>query len=275
MKCDVCGTKIPLGESICPNCGYRVKKDAVTSFDASQQSHEHIRIKSTKRKASTHIPFTMTDMSSFQTPKWIIGIVVAFVVAAIIMIVIPTFSQYSDNFNDWSEMSFQEVIDLGEGEGTVELAKSSLEEVKNFMSHTLQLEDVSSHEYCSHYDDSIQASFSVYGYYNDVYYSVNYAYDNKQLLSTDLMVSGSSQESIKDLEVLPMDKNIVTKLGEFMNIQDVYESFDQGRLKIVKLENSEDEYGYSHSESPYIFINEKVHSANDYEYYCSVSGRYF
>lgn len=39
-------------------------------------------------------------------------------------------------------MTFQEVIDLGEGEGTIELAQSSLEKVQNLMSNTLHIEDI-------------------------------------------------------------------------------------------------------------------------------------
>ena len=60
-------------------------------------------------------------------------------------------------------MTFQEVIDLGEGEGTIELAQSSLEKVQNLMSNTLHIEDIYTHEYCSDYDDSVNASFSVQG----------------------------------------------------------------------------------------------------------------
>ena len=41
----------------------------------SNKTHEHIRTQSTKTYVKPNIP----DMSMFQTPKWIIGIAVAFV----------------------------------------------------------------------------------------------------------------------------------------------------------------------------------------------------
>ena len=269
MKCDVCGTKIPIAESTCPNCGYRVKKDVVQSFDASNKTHEHIRTQSTKTYVKPNIP----DMSMFQTPKWIIGIAVAFVVAVIIMTVLPLLLKSSRSSSDWSEMTFQEVIDLGEGEGTIELAQSSLEKVQNLMSNTLHIEDIYTHEYCSDYDDSVNASFSVQGYSQDVYYSVNYTYVDRELLSSELTISGTSQKSIKDLETLPMNKDIVTKLGDYMDIHNAYEYFDQGRLKLVKLKDYNDQYEYVHSQNPYVFIHEKVYSRNEFEYYCTISSR--
>ena len=58
-----------------------------------------------------------------------------------------------------------------------------------------------------------------------------------------------------------------------MDIHNAYEYFDQGRLKLVKLKDYNDQYEYVHSQNPYVFIHEKVYSRNEFEYYCTISSR--
>ena len=43
MRCDVCYTRIPLGESRCPNCGMVIKKDSSVTLTSEPEKKQIIK----------------------------------------------------------------------------------------------------------------------------------------------------------------------------------------------------------------------------------------
>ncbi len=66
MRCDVCDTKIMIGQKECPNCGMKIKDNYVNTFDASGKDHNHIKVepkKSVNTKTSQTKKVNNEDLS--------------------------------------------------------------------------------------------------------------------------------------------------------------------------------------------------------------------
>lgn len=285
MKCDVCGTKIPLGSNECPNCGYNVRREHVRSFDASGDSHNHIRA---EKKSSYHatmlnnvkvnqrrnVHSTQVKKASFSIFKIIF--VVFLVMTLVGTIAVPMFmSSMPDFFTEYEDdvlegMTFQEIVDEGYDDGTISMALQEKEQIEEFMQNKLLLKDISSQEYCNQYDDEIYATFWVEGTYENVQYKINCSLDHGNVSGYDMQISGSHDRSVREQDKLFLDETITNEIGNYIQVDNAYEFIDSNRFKMVKDSESEDRYIYVDSQDYYIYLSESQFG-NEYLFYCSIT----
>ena len=131
MRCDVCDTKIPPGADRCPNCGYRVRHSSTaTHTQATSANYPEPEVFKPKRNKKIYIPrrekardrSQRTKASTFR--KYIIFIVALIVIGQVAAVFIGNMvSDYeSYNYTEIEGESFQEGIDNGDDDGTLQLA---------------------------------------------------------------------------------------------------------------------------------------------------------
>lgn len=275
MKCDVCGTKIPLGTYECPNCGFRYKIENTQNFDVKSSTHEHI-----KTSSQSYTRLNAKRSKSLNQKNAIIIVSTIFISIIMMMILIGVavsiFSDLSDGTylnNDFEDMTFQEVIDEGYDDGTVEMTKKHGEDLKEFMIDTLGTNQLYVDEYCSQYDDTINASVSIEGSKDDIMYQMRVSYYAGKISNTEMKISGDAKKSIIEYENIPIHKEIVNQMGNYIDVSDAYERLNTARFQMVKDTETKDRKFYLSESLPYVYISESYYNL-EYGYYCSISQEY-
>lgn len=284
MKCDVCGTKIPLGTNECPNCGYKMKTSSVQSFDASGKTHEHIQSQKTPSYHATKLNDVIVNTKRKIRPSHVkkskFSGFKALLIAVIVLVMVgniavPIFiNNIGDHFSseevgNFDDMSFQDIIDEGYDDGTVQKALDERIKTEEFVSNELGLEDIQIHEYCDQYSEELYTSFYVEGSYKDVLYQIKCSKSSNTQSHYEMLISGSSSQSVRDIDHFPLDEDITNKIGEYIQVYGAYNLISSNCLNMEKDNESEDRYVYSRYENPYMYLSESHYS--EYHFYFSVS----
>lgn len=249
MKCDVCSTKIPLGEHQCPNCGYKMSDKKISPFHVESTTHEHIgttqqqetpgykpnnelqeSLQGVKKnpKVGTNFVKAGENLIAGKNAKTIRNvlfiIVVMFVWVAIIMGQV--------HGRRYVDASFQEIIENEDDrKGTVQAAldyeNKLIEEFK-----TIGLTISETDEYCNN-DNGLYANTSVSAIVNNIHYSISSSFEEGIMTSNTLFVRGDSQTSL--LDEFQGDKDVITKLGKVLGTDNLVDIFDQSRIQLREI----------------------------------------
>lgn len=284
MKCDVCGTKIPIGSNECPNCGFKYGKNSFSTYDASGETHEHIRV--TSKKPIFHKPSkpqyrplkvnAPKNLKNNQIKGMLIVVIVVFIFMSASSIMIPiflndfSFDWYSSG--DYDNMTFQEVIDEGYDDGTVEMALEEQEELVSLLEDKLGLENVDTDEYINEYSSGMYASITVSGDKDGYYYSVDSSFEAGENKKRGVTISWSGEKSIRNTRQFVMDKDVLDILGNYVGV-DIYQQASMNRKNMIADEDDENRYVYSHYDDYDIYLSESLYG-DKYHFYISIGNRF-
>lgn len=271
MKCDVCGTKIPLGSYECPNCGFRYKNENDQSFHTVSSTHEHIRVPI--RNKTTYSTPKRTGQNLGERLR-IIKILMIFTMSMIIIgafvFSIMTVPVKYNSYNELENMTFEEILDAGYDDGTVKKAMEKYEEVKELMIDSLGINEFYTDHLCDQFEDYIYASFIIEGTKDGVTYGIRCYFNGEQESYYDLNISGSSKISIMESSEMPIDKDIVNKIGNYMRIDDAYEQINRARLEMTYEPGSDNRKVYQSYLGPSIYLSESQYMG-EYGFSCSLT----
>ncbi|MEG0452397.1 MAG: hypothetical protein RR558_04960 [Coprobacillus sp.] len=281
MKCDVCDTKIPIGQHQCPKCGYKMPIKKVGTYNINSASHEHIKSTqySSQKRSSSYTTQSQTDLKSTinemkKNPKvgfdylkkypapnigkpFIFLIVIFMVFGVLVPTVVNVFNQI--NRNAYEDYTFQEVIDKGYDDGTVQLALNYENEMYQLY-EKLGIKEITREEYCRD-EEKIDANVYIEGYYEGVLYRISTSFKDKKIYSNNLFIYGDSKKSIVD--EFQGDKTIIEELGKKMNIDSIVDDIENGRKSMVEGEEEQrDMLVYQHAD-PYIYLTERQRDNRD------------
>lgn len=271
MKCDVCGTKIPLGSYECPNCGFRYKNENDQSFHTVSSTHEHIRVPI--RNKTTYSTPKKTGQNLGERLR-IIKILMIFTMSMIIIgafvFSIMTVPVKYNSYNELENMTFEEILDAGYDDGTVKKAMEKYEEVKELMIDSLGTNEFYTDQYCDQYEDYIYASFTIEGMKDGVTYGIRCYFNGEQENHYELNISGSSKISIMECSEMPINKDIVNKIGNYIEIDDAYEQINRARLEMTYEPGSDNRKVYQSYLDLSIYLSESQYM-DEYGFYCSLT----
>lgn len=267
MKCDVCDTKIPLGSHECPNCGYKLKDNYVSTFDVSSKIHDHIQTKPQSNRLK------IKNIKESQYPNWFYFMIVVLVIG---MFVSVFSSSIIKNGTTNSNLSFSELIEEGYDKTIIEMAQSDEQRTVSYLEETVGMQDLKTEEFSYVGDnDSLSLRFEVTGYKNNVYYGLMYEYANQEVVQKEMFTIRHTKTSIKFSKEIELDKQTFQLLGDFIGVKDVYSIMDQARHEMVADVNDENYYSYSGEQNNiYTTLTEESDYTNKeypYHYYCAVS----
>lgn len=273
MRCDVCDTKIPPGSDRCPNCGYRVRESSIaTHKQAISTEYPEPEVFQTKRKRQRKI----NTQNIFQTRKQfssyknvisfiiLVSVVIGFVGS---MISKMSVRNYDSNVTSYSGGSFQEGLDLGIDDGSIQMAMDSEGELTSFFYDELLISDVEINENYYYFSNSVSASVNVYGYDDDFSFDLSMTYQNQRLYHESITLSWNSEESIRE-NPIQLDSQKIEKINERFDV-DIEKIIETYRLKMVVDENDETVYVASeYNENNNIYLSESV---NEKDYFVFLS----
>lgn len=267
MKCDVCGTQIPIGANECPNCGYKYRISSTNTYDASSQNHQHIKAGHEKTKPTYRNVSYQTKQHHFPIKAITISIGVIFSIIFILLIVIPFIFGIIDGIKEiTSPRVFQQTIDEGYMiDSTLSMALEEENKIVDLFSYQMGLEDVDVDEYVSDQTSHAYASVCVDGFDNEDYYALTSHFYENQCIGREITIMWDSEESIRQGDVY-VNQEIWNQLKEYTGI-DVYDYFHKYRTQMV-LEN--DEYIFNDSYVYDIYISETKEDGY-YSIYYSIS----
>ncbi|MEG0366269.1 MAG: hypothetical protein RR585_05510 [Coprobacillus sp.] len=278
MKCDVCGTKIHVGQHECPNCGYKIKQVHTSVYDASGNNHEHIKSSQPKRfnydsTLKETIRQTMNLTQNVQNKKLqsIIAIIIAVVVLGIVSVIaVPQFM--NKQVNPYEYMSFEQVIEQGDDDGSIAMAVKREKELSSFMKE-VGFQDIEMNESVSYYDKSIYASLSGNGYYNNILYRITLDFSQKTCFSQIVNISFETETSLREKQSLGIDKDFYNKVLSFIGIENGASLIESNLSHMEIDEESKDiRYEYGSKSDPYIYMSETYYNdSNTYNNYFSIS----
>lgn len=207
MKCDVCGTKISVGSHECPNCGYKYDQYA-SHYDMASATHEHIQY-SSKRSIDVN------------RMKRVIGLVGA-VFGVACLVISFALSMF---LGDKDALTFQDAIDKGYDNGTIELA---LEAEKEIVKTTSKYEP-QIHEYYFKENDRVSAQLSVLYLIDDIEYRINHFFENNREITKRFEIKGYTTQGIQNKDKL-INKDLVSLIGNYFGYDYAYEDFNEMRL---------------------------------------------
>lgn len=279
MKCDVCLTKIPIGETKCPNCGYTMKKVNASSYDTNSLSYEHIKTndKTLKSRIKDDHPIMKQHKTivNGKSNSKLVSKIMTFILSLIIFIGavgILLYSIISDNTDDYnnqiSDLTFQEVIDQGLADSTVDKAYEYENDLLNFLFNN-DFENVESEEKVSQYDDEYSTKMSMSAQRNDIYYYINVTHENKELKSVNLCVAGKYDKDT-NIKNFNLKEDDIKDISEYLELDDLYSILNNGH----SLMNKEDDERYvysSYNDDFNIYMSEeyKNYSTPYYSFYYS------
>lgn len=179
--------------------------------------------------------------------KWI------FIVSVIILVLILNISKFfimmntsTDNetvINSYSSESMSLDVAISQGYDhydTMALTIEKEKEVYEFLK-SLELSDIEKYEYWSDSYNTLYASAEVGGYKDGIYYEIDIAYANGVVDEESIYLERTFHQSILDEKSLNFDQDILSSLGDYLNIKDVYKTIDEKR---VYMERKEDVMNY-------------------------------
>ena len=247
MRCDVCHTKIPLGENVCPNCGMVINKKAGTTHVHTEGNHcEDIH----SEAKETDI-FTKTSVSadkkfraiSFTIP--IISIIIIMIFAANIFvnmnIIGNLFKEHSQTTNQIIgniEDQYQKMLDW---------------KIEDFKSLGLKVDKNSDMTY---YSDTNQYDINIYASKDNLEYTIYYTYDGIDVTSVSLEITGQCEKN-ENRSLTYLDEDFINELGEYLGFEDTYALFKNGHSNMINHEeNPGDKYYIGYSDNYEIYVKE-------------------
>lgn len=272
MRCDVCYTKIPLGQKRCPHCGYIIPGNKVSSFDADSSTHEHIKTPRMKKIDINQYKNKAKPINKKNTTLITVVIAVVIVLSQVIPIGIATFENIfmSDNIStDYTNYTFEEVIDQGYDEdGTVQMA---VDYENQFL---LDLEKMGYTEvtvvestYGSNYG---RAYLTVDSEKNDIHYAVRLIFEDQQISEKEITYSGFI--SSYDRSSLAINQEDVEELANYIQKENVYERLVERHPLMIQDKDDKNAYKYSnYDEEDSIYMTEDISDIREgYYYYYSL-----
>lgn len=240
MKCSMCGKRVPIGAKECPSCGHKIN-----------ESHSQV---TTSKNKKALLLFMLI----------VIGIVAyALFVSEVMPIKHPPLDYIT-------RLTFQETIDRGYDDGSVEVAKDIEKDVETFVRNELQLSNIEINEYCLSDGWTTATCFDITGEFENVKYGFDYSVNNKKLSMTNISVSGTTNQSIKDMSQLPINEQLTNKMGDYLKISQVYTQFNQAKTKIKQDKDYPEKSFYSNKGHPKIDILEMKENDMKYDFTCDI-----
>lgn len=272
MRCDVCDTKIPPGSDRCPNCGYRIRDNSMATHSQTiSTEYPEPKIFQTKRKRKINkenIFQTGKQFSSYKKVLYfiiLVSVVISFVGS---MISKMSTNDYSENYTSHSGESFQEGLDLGIDDGTIQMAMDSEDELKAFFNDELLITNVDITEDYYDFSDSVSARVNVYGYDGNFSFDLSMTYQYQQLTHQSITLSWNSEESIRKNPV-NLDLEKIEKINERFDV-DIIAMIDAYKSKMVVDENDETVYVVSEYNEDSNFYLSESDNENSYFVYLSI-----
>lgn len=259
MKCDVCGTQIPIGSNECPNCGYKYRTSSTNTYDASSQNHQHIKTGYEKTKPTYQKSSYQTKQYHFPIKALAISLGSIFSIIFILLIIIPFIFGIIEGIKEITNSSiFEQTIEEGYiDDGTVSMALKEENQLVDLFTNQMMLEDIEIDEYVN--DQASYASVCVDGFDNEDYYALTANYCENQCVGREITIIWDSKESIRQGEV-SVNRDLWNQLAEYTGM-DAFEYFNKYRTQMIL---EDDEYIYSDSNKYDILISETKENG----YYC-------
>lgn len=266
MKCDVCGTKIPLGSHECPKCGYKIPTSHAT-YDAKSPTHEHIKPKTKFQKPKK-------DLSQYHLPQHNMTIKIILIVLIVICLLgtfIPiVHTRYSISENYSNIMTIQEAIDNNYDDGTLTMALEYKNDIQDLMQNTFALEDITESEEVS-FDYGVYAHFMLYGYKNDGSYTVSVTFENNELFYATLSIYNQADVSIRSSNVLEQEKEFVNLMSQQFGVESVFDSLQEATHQMIEDPDEENHWYFDYRDNSPFYISERYDDYLDcYYYYLSL-----
>lgn len=281
MKCDVCQTNIPIGSNSCPNCGYKIKKEHTSVYDASGNHHNHIQIQSHYVQSRIN---NALDQPSHERVKIISKIALIVIVISIVVGLISslfiTFMSVNDSSNDsieneysplsLTDLSYQEVIDSNEDDdGTVEMTLAFEEDIVDYLeSHDYQYIEVD--ELVDKADSGLSTVTYIESDKGIYHYSIIVYYSETEFMSLELAISGSFDEEINRNEFL-IEEDDIKDIAEYVGMDSAYSLMEDAHSKMKK--NDSGYYYSDNSQGIDVYMSERYYTVGDpfYYFYYSVT----
>ena len=243
MKCPVCYTTIPLGESICPNCGMRVKKDKqVQLHDTPPSSH---------KKTSHKKTIKITSIIS-----------IAFSLLVSILMIRGLFvdtGRFISIFHNNDEIGYSEDV--------------YIQFLNNRITGLNQLGfDVDENSGVSLYEVSQECDLYIYASKDDLEYTINYTFYQSDITSMQLEITGSYEGS-KSESYQYLNEADVNDLGYYLEFGNTYSLFKDAHERLIKdNENPNQRYALEYYNNYEITVHESFEKdTNTTLFYYSIS----
>ena len=277
MRCDVCDTKIPPGADRCPNCGYRVRHSSTaTHTQVTSANYPEPEVFKPKRNKKIYIPrrektrnrSQRTKTSTFR--KYIIFIVALIAVVQMASVFIGNIvSNYnSHNYTEIEGESFQEGIDNGDDDGTLQLALDYENDLKSFFSDDL-LMDVDVSESYDIYEDNYSAYVNVYGTDNVISLTASINFQNQEPYLQSITLSWNNQGTIRENDI-NLDQAQIEKINEKFNI-DIFGTIEEYKSKLKVDEDDNTRFVVSdYKDDESIYLSESYGIDDEYFIYLAL-----
>jgi len=271
MKCDVCGTKIPLGSRECPNCGYKYGTSHVNTYDASGEDHDHIQVKPKNVRYQSKSSKQVNNRKQYKSSQILVRFFVICSVLYVFYGIISSNIELSNKEKIYNEeMTIQSAIDEGHDDGTLEMALEYEEELIDFADNILELEDIMVNEYVST-NYGVYASVSVSGYEGEGHYNIDATFNEATLASVSLTIYNSDQESMRTSNTLEKEKDLIEKFGSHYHQEQLFDRVLLASHQLVEDESDKERWIYNNKEDRSLYISEKYEDYSElYGYYIRI-----
>jgi hypothetical protein len=274
MRCDVCGTKIPIGSYECPQCGYKYEKSHVTTYDASKEHHNHIQVtyKDLQKKLNQDIQERVNKVSQRAMPNsrksfMIFLISILCVVSAFSVSVLLLTRRYQESPQQ-DHLKFHQAVEQGLDENdTLLIAIDYEDNLVDFMENTLQLKDVYAYETLWG-EDPLEAYLSVDGYLNEGCYTFNADFSNGEVSNETIIIENYDEQGIHQSKEMRLEKELLDDIGiYYYNDTQLYDKVKDSFHNIKEVADGKWE-SYVNDEYSIYFVEEL--EEDGYRYYCKI-----
>ncbi len=256
MKCDVCQTKIPLGQDTCPNCGYKMRVSHASAYDASGKTHNHIQV----NKDYTRVRTRARNKSHKFKQIFMVVIVVSLIVpvTSFIVFILGNISTEEPSYQIQEEI-YQQYID----DETVEEALNFEQDFVQYLSDN-DYSDIFVKEELKEVNDSYATTTTIDCEKFGFHYTVQTIHQQENIENIQLNISGNIDSEI-DRDEFYIEEDQINEIADYIQLDDVYSLFKDSRTKMKKQDSN---YLYSESlDSLYIYMTEDDFDDSYYFYY--------
>lgn len=246
MKCDVCYTTIPLGETRCPNCGMVIKKESSTCTHDHTTSIEDY----SKKKVFTSHPQNSNKPKPKINISSIITILGSLLVTGVVFMGL-----------------FEEVIDLFGSITNNNPSGYTTEVYEQYLFNTINdLQDlgltIDENYDISLYEASDECETYIYASKNNLDYTINYMFYQSDIISTYVEISGS-YEGYDSKSYQYLNEKDVNSLCKYLGINNAYSLFKDAHSRLIQdEENPGQRYALEYNNNYEITVHEN--SGEDY-----------
>ena len=260
MKCDVCQTKIPLGQDTCPNCGYKMRVSHASAYDASGKTHNHIQV----NKDYTRVRIRARNKSHKFKQIFMVVIVVSLIVpvTSFIVFILGNISTEEPSYQIQEEI-YQQYIDDEYDDGTVEEALNFEQDFVQYLSDN-DYSDIFVKEELKEVNDSYATTTTIDCEKFGFHYTVQTIHQQENIENIQLNISGNIDSEI-DRDEFYIEEDQINEIADYIQLDDVYSLFKDSHTKMKKQDGN---YLYSESlDSLYIYMTEDDFDDSYYFYY--------